>query len=73
MFAGKSVIDLIAQSVRLGWSPSYPTFTKSSLALADEAEAAAWPPRIMRCAATEVGELKFAVEDPEAEETIRAC
>ena len=40
VFAGRSVMDLLAQSVRLGWTPSYPTFNRSSLALADEAEAA---------------------------------
>ena len=68
MFAGKSVIDLIAQSVRLGWSPSYPTFTKSSLTLADEAEAAGMAPADYVVQQLKSGDLKFAVEDPEAEE-----
>ena len=68
MFAGKSVIDLIAQSVRLGWSPSYPTFTKSSLVLADEAEAAGMTPADYVVQQLKSGDLKFAVEDPEAEE-----
>ncbi len=40
VFAGRTVMDLLAQSVRLGWSPSYPTFDRSSLQLADDAEAA---------------------------------
>ena len=44
VFAGKGVMDLLAQSVRLGWTPSYPTFNRSSLALADEADAAGQEP-----------------------------
>ncbi len=44
VFAGKGVMDLLAQSVRLGWTPSYPTFNRSSLTLADEAEAAGLEP-----------------------------
>jgi nitrate reductase alpha subunit len=44
VFAGKGVMDLLAQSVRLGWTPSYPTFNRSSLALADEAKAAGLEP-----------------------------
>ena len=48
VFAGKGVMDLLAQSVRLGWTPSYPTFNRSSLDLADEAEAAGHDPRDLR-------------------------
>ena len=68
VFAGRTVMDLLAQSVRLGWSPSYPTFDRSSLALADEAEAAgmAAPDYVAR--ELKEGRLKFAVEDQEAEE-----
>ena len=68
VFAGKSIIDLVAQSARLGWAPSYPTFTKSSLVLADEAEAAGMTPPDYIVQQLKSGELKFAVEDPEAEE-----
>lgn len=68
VFAGKGVMDLLAQSVRLGWTPSYPTFNRSSLALADEAEAAGMAPADYVVDQLRSGRLKFAVEDPEAEE-----
>ena len=68
VFAGKGVMDLLAQSVRLGWTPSYPTFNRSSLALADEAEAAGMPAADYVVSQLRSGDLAFAVEDPEAEE-----
>jgi nitrate reductase / nitrite oxidoreductase, alpha subunit len=68
VFAGKGVMDLLAQSVRLGWTPSYPTFTRSSLALADEAKAAGQEPVAYVVDQLKSGDLRFAVEDPEAEE-----
>ena len=68
VFAGKGVMDLLAQSVRLGWTPSYPTFTRSSLTLADEAAEAGMEPADYVVSELKSGALKFAVEDPEAEE-----
>ncbi|QBX54777.1 nitrate reductase subunit alpha [Nocardioides seonyuensis] len=68
IFAGKSVMDLLSQSVRLGWSPSYPTFDRSSLTLADDAEAAGMDAPAYVAQELKEGRLKFAVEDPEAEE-----
>ena len=67
VFAGKSVMDLLAQSVRLGWTPSYPTFDRSSLDLADDAEAAGMEPPAYVVQQLKEGKLHFAVEDPEAE------
>ncbi|MFC5177391.1 nitrate reductase subunit alpha [Nocardioides taihuensis] len=67
-FAGKTVMDLLAQSVRLGWTPSYPTFDRSSLTLADDAEAAGMAAPDFVARELKEGRLKFAVEDPEAEE-----
>ena len=66
--AGKSTADVIAQSARMGWMPSYPTFDRSPLTLADDAQAAGVPvgqyvPREL----TE-GRLRFAAEDPDAPE-----
>ena len=65
---GKSTVDVIAQSARMGWMPSYPTFDRSSLQLADDAEAAGLPvveyvPRELKA-----GRLRFAAEDPDAPE-----
>ncbi len=68
VFAGKSVMDLLAQSVRLGWSPSYPTFDRSSLTLADEAKAAGMEIPAYVAQELKAGTLKFAVEDPEHED-----
>ena len=68
VFAGKSVMDLLAQSVRLGWSPSYPTFDRSSLQLADDAEAAGMEAPAYVAQQLKEGALRFAVEDPEHED-----
>jgi nitrate reductase alpha subunit len=69
-FGGRSTADLIAQSARMGWMPSYPTFDRNPLELADEAAAAG------RLAAEHVvgqltsGGLRFACEDPDAPENV---
>lgn len=68
VFAGKSVMDLLAQSVRLGWTPSYPTFDRSSLQLADDAAAAGMEAPAYVAQQLKEGALKFAVEDPEHED-----
>jgi nitrate reductase alpha subunit len=68
VFAGRTVMDLLAQSVRLGWTPSYPTFDRSSLTLADDAEAAGMEVPAYVAAELKAGNLKFAVEDPEHED-----
>src|SRR5690606_5039559 len=68
IFTGKSVMDLLAQSVRLGWSPSYPTFDRSSLQLADDAAAAGMEAPGYVAQQLQEGALKFAVEDPEHED-----
>jgi nitrate reductase alpha subunit len=68
VFAGRSVMDLLAQSVRLGWSPSYPTFDRSSLQLADDAEASGMEAPAYVAAELKAGNLRFAVEDPEHED-----
>ncbi|WP_280457916.1 nitrate reductase subunit alpha [Nocardia carnea] len=67
-FAGRTAADNIALATRLGWMPSYPTFDRNPLDLADEAAAAG------RTAADHVvdglksGALRFACEDPDAPE-----
>jgi nitrate reductase / nitrite oxidoreductase, alpha subunit len=65
--AGKTTADVIAQSARMGWMPSYPTFDRNPLDLADEA------PEGRTVAEHVVDELKagrlnFAGEDPDAPE-----
>jgi nitrate reductase alpha subunit len=68
-FAGRHTADLIAQSARLGWMPSMPTFNRNPLQVADEAIAArADDPASYVADALRSGELGFACEDPDAPE-----
>ncbi|GAA1186020.1 nitrate reductase subunit alpha [Ornithinimicrobium humiphilum] len=64
-FAGRATMDLLAQSVRLGWTPSYPQFDRSSLDVADEAAQAGMPAPDYVARSLQDGTLRFAVEDPE--------
>ncbi len=67
-FPGRTVADLVAQSARLGWMPSYPTFNQSSLTVCDEAAQAGQEPAAWVVDQLKAGSLRFAAEDPEAEE-----
>ncbi len=72
-FAGRTAADNIALASRLGWMPSYPTFNRNPLDLADEAA------RSGKGAAQHVvdglttGHLRFACEDPDAPENFPRC
>jgi nitrate reductase alpha subunit len=72
-FAGRTAADNIALATRLGWMPSYPTFNRNPLDLADEAQ------RLGKDAAQHVvdglstGHLRFACEDPDAPENFPRC
>ncbi|MGI5341825.1 nitrate reductase subunit alpha [Streptomyces sp. CA-181903] len=66
LFAGRHTADLVAQSARLGWMPSYPTFSANPLDLgaavrAEGADPGAWVARQLTA-----GKLRFACEDPDA-------
>ncbi|MFE1248354.1 nitrate reductase subunit alpha [Streptomyces sp. NPDC058766] len=67
-FAGKSTADVIAQSARMGWMPSYPTFDRNPLDLADEAQAAGRPVAEHVVDELRAKRLRFAAEDPDAPE-----
>ncbi|MGJ5831549.1 nitrate reductase subunit alpha [Streptomyces ossamyceticus] len=67
-FAGKTTADVIAQSARMGWMPSYPTFDRNPLDLADEAAAADRPVAEHIVDELKAGRLRFAGEDPDAPE-----
>ncbi len=67
-FAGRSTADVIAQAARLGWMPSYPTFDRNPLVLADEAEAAGKQAGEHIVDELKAGRLKFACQDPDAPE-----
>nr|BFE78128.1 hypothetical protein GCM10020093_007290 [Planobispora longispora] len=65
-FAGKATADLLSQSARMGWMPSYPTFNRNSLELADEVAASGQEAGPYVAAKAASGELGFACEDPDA-------
>ncbi|HNV10780.1 MAG TPA: nitrate reductase subunit alpha [Propionibacteriaceae bacterium] len=67
-FEGKTTADLFVQSARQGWMPSFPQFDRSPLTLADDAKAAGMAPGPYVVKSLKDGTLKFAVEDPDAEE-----
>lgn len=66
--AGKTMIDTMAQSARSGWMPSYPQFDRNPLDLADEAVASGQDPAIYVTEQLKSGDLKFAIDDPDAKE-----
>ncbi|MDF5751364.1 nitrate reductase subunit alpha [Spongiactinospora sp. TRM90649] len=65
-FAGMAAADVLAQSARLGWMPSYPTFDRNPLDLADEAMASGRDPGEHVAAELAAGRLGFCAEDPDA-------
>ncbi|MCU1643794.1 MAG: Nitrate reductase [Nocardia sp.] len=64
-FTGRSTADLIAQTARMGWMPSFPTFDRNPLDLVDEAEEAGVAPADHIVSQLKSGELRFACEDPD--------
>jgi nitrate reductase alpha subunit len=65
---GRSTADVIALSARLGWMPSYPTFDRNPLDLADEVAASGRPATELVPELLTSGALRFAAEDPDAPE-----
>ncbi|WEH36408.1 nitrate reductase subunit alpha [Streptomyces sp. AM 4-1-1] len=68
LFAGLHTADLVTRSMRLGWMPSYPTFTANPLDLGDRVresgqDADTWVARQLA-----QRNLDFACEDPDAPE-----
>ncbi|WP_280496893.1 nitrate reductase subunit alpha [Nocardia asiatica] len=63
---GKTTADVIALAARLGWMPSYPTFDRNPLDIADEAAAAGAPVAEHVVAELKAGRLRFACEDPDS-------
>lgn len=66
--SGKSTADVIAQSARMGWMPSYPTFNRNPLDLTDEAASAGRSTADHVVDQLKSGGLSFAGEDPDAAE-----
>ncbi|UFU01857.1 nitrate reductase subunit alpha [Ruania suaedae] len=68
LLAGMSTADVIAKSARMGWMPSYPTFNRNPLDVADEAAAAGRPVAEHVVDQLKSGDLSFAAEDPDSPE-----
>jgi nitrate reductase alpha subunit len=67
-FAGRATADLIAASARMGWMPSYPTFDRNPLILAEQARRAGRNVGEYVVDELRAGRLRFACEDPDAPE-----
>ncbi|PXX71420.1 respiratory nitrate reductase alpha subunit apoprotein [Nocardia tenerifensis] len=72
-FAGRTAADNIALASRLGWMPTYPTFDRNPLDLADEAERAGKTAPEHVVDELKSGDLRFACEDPDAPENFPRC
>jgi nitrate reductase alpha subunit len=66
--AGRATADVIATSARLGWMPSYPTFNRNPLGLADRADSSGRSVEQFVIDELRSGRLRFACEDPDAPE-----
>ena len=67
-FTGMHFADCNAQAARMGWLPSYPSFNRNPLDLADEAATAGVEVKDYIVAELQAGRLRFAAEDPDAPE-----
>ncbi|KOG76448.1 MULTISPECIES: molybdopterin-dependent oxidoreductase, partial [Streptomyces] len=65
LFAGRHTADLVAQSARLGWMPSAPTFSDNPLTLGERVRAAGSEPGQWVAGQLRDGQLRFACEDPD--------
>ncbi|MFE9611230.1 nitrate reductase subunit alpha [Streptomyces sp. NPDC006012] len=68
LFTGRHTADLVAQSMRLGWMPSYPTFRDNPLDLGDRVRASGKDAGEWVCDRFQDGAVEFACEDPDAPE-----
>ncbi len=64
---GRALADCIVQATRLGWTPSFPTFDRNPLDLADSARERGVAADEYVVDELEAGRLRFAATDPDAE------
>ena len=68
LFQNRSLTDCIVQATRLGWTPSYPTFNRNPLELAETAKQEGKDPGAFITRELQEGRLKFSCTDPDAPE-----
>nr|WP_221443168.1 nitrate reductase subunit alpha [Nocardiopsis algeriensis] len=68
LFKGMTTADAIAQSARMGWMPSFPTFDRNPLRISEDAAEAGLPVNEYVPRELKAGRLRFAAEDPDAPE-----
>jgi nitrate reductase alpha subunit len=64
-FKETAMADTLAKAVRMGWTPSFPTFNKNPLTIVDEAKEADKDPKEYVVESLKNGDLDFAVSDPD--------
>ena len=62
---GLTTADTLVESMKRGWMPSYPAFSRSPLALGREAKDAGVDPKDWVVSQLTSGDLRFACEDPD--------
>ena len=62
---GLTTADTLVESMKRGWMPSFPTFSRSSLLLGQEAREAGVDPQDWVVSQLKSGDLRFACEDPD--------
>ena len=72
-FQGRSMMDTVAQSARSGWMPSFPSLNRNPLDIAREAQEAGVEIPAYITEQLKSGDLRFAIEDPDAPENWPAC
>ncbi len=68
IFKGRHMADCNAQAARLGWTPSFPSFNRNPLDLVDAADKEGTPPPDYVVKELKEGRMRFAAEDPDAQE-----
>ena len=64
-FKDTAMADTLVKAVRMGWTPSYPTFNKNPLTIVKEAKAIGKDPKEYVVDSLKNGTLDFAVADPD--------
>ncbi|HRY09394.1 MAG TPA: nitrate reductase subunit alpha [Candidatus Nanopelagicales bacterium] len=67
-FEGATMIDTIAQSARSGWMPSFPSLNRNPIEIVREAREAGMEPAEYVKQQLLSGDMRFAIEDPDAPE-----